>query len=142
MPKFSNNSKGRLATCHADLQLIFNTVIETVDCSIFCGHRNKNNQDTVYNLRLSQLKWPNSKHNKFPSLAVDVGPYFSELKNTDWEDYKAFSHFAGYVMRVADELLKDKKITHRLRWGGDWDSDGRTRDETFSDLPHFELIPA
>lgn len=26
-----------------------------------------------------------------------------------------------------------------LRWGGDWDGDGRSDDETFVDLPHFEL---
>ena len=27
----------------------------------------------------------------------------------------------------------------KLRWGGDWDGDWQTRDNTFDDLPHFEL---
>jgi peptidoglycan L-alanyl-D-glutamate endopeptidase CwlK len=140
MPKFGKSSTERLATCHPDLQLIFNTAIRTVDCSVFCGHRNKLNQDKAFADGLSQVKWPNSKHNKFPSMAVDGGPYFPELKNTDWEDHKAFAVFAGYLMRIADELLEKKLITHRLRWGGDWDGDGRTNDQTFVDLPHFELV--
>jgi peptidoglycan L-alanyl-D-glutamate endopeptidase CwlK len=140
MPKFGKSSDEQLATCHPDLQLIFNTAIKTVDCSVFCGHRNKLNQDKAFGDGLSQVKWPNSKHNPFPSMAVDGGPYFPELKNTDWEDHKAFAVFAGYLMRIADELLEKKLITHRLRWGGDWDSDGRTNDQTFVDLPHFELV--
>lgn len=140
MPQFGKTSKERLATCHPDLQLILNTAIKTVDCSIFCGHRNKANQNKAFDAGLSQVKWPDSKHNVFPSLAVDCGPYFPELRNTDWEDYKAFAVFAGYCMRIADELLEKELITHRLRWGGDWDGDGRTADESFVDLPHFELV--
>lgn len=27
-----------------------------------------------------------------------------------------------------------------IRWGGDWDSDGDMRDNTFNDLYHFEII--
>jgi len=140
MPAFSKTSKGRLATCHPDLQLIFNTAIKTVDCSVFCGHRSKANQNKAFDNGLSQVQYPNSKHNSFPSMATDGGPYFIELKNTDWEDHKAFAVFAGYLLRIADELLEKKEITHRLRWGGDWDGDGRTSDETFVDLPHFELV--
>ncbi len=26
-----------------------------------------------------------------------------------------------------------------LRWGGDWDRDAEFDDQTFNDLPHFEL---
>ena len=140
MPTFGKTSKERLDTCHPDLQLIFNTVIETVDCSIFCGHRNKANQNKVFDDGLSQVQWPNSKHNNFPSFAVDAGPYFTELKNTDWEDRMAFASFHGYVKRVVDELLKAELITHSIRWGGDFNMNGRSNDENFLDLPHFELI--
>jgi peptidoglycan L-alanyl-D-glutamate endopeptidase CwlK len=140
MPKFGKTSNARLSTCHPDLQLIFNTAIKTVECSIFCGHRNKSKQNKAYDDQLSQVQWPDSKHNALPSMATDAGPYFIELNNTDWEDKKAFAVFAGYCMRVADELLEKALITHRLRWGGDWDGDGRTLDETFVDLPHFELV--
>ena len=140
MPKFGTSSIKRLVTCHPDLQKIFNEVITTVDCSIFCGYRNKAEQQKAFTNNLPQLEFPNSKHNKSPSLAVDAGPYFAELKNTDWSDRLAFAVFAGYVIATADKLLKENKITHRVRWGGDWDMDGRTLDQKFTDLPHFELV--
>ena len=27
-----------------------------------------------------------------------------------------------------------------IRWGGDWDLDGVTTDQTFMDLAHFEIV--
>ncbi|MBW3517460.1 M15 family peptidase [Shewanella sp. NKUCC01_JLK] len=140
MPKFSATSISRLNSCHPDLGVIFSEVIQSIDCSIFCGHRGQAEQDKAFANKLSQVQWPNSKHNSSPSMAVDAGPYFAELKNTSWDDAKAFALFAGYVKRVAEEKLKAGLITHRLRWGGDWDGDGRTLDQKFHDLPHFELI--
>lgn len=140
MSKYSSASKQRLSTCHKDLQIIFNEVIKGYDCSILCGHRPEDEQQIAFEAGLSKLTFPDSKHNKVPSMAVDAGPYFSELKNTDWDDAKAFAFFAGYVMAIAERLLKESKITHKLRWGGDWDGDKRTSDQTFHDLPHFELI--
>ena len=88
----------------------------------------------------SQVHWPNSKHNSYPSMAVDAGPYFKEIKNLDWNDVKAFALFAGWVLCVADQLYQQNKITHKLKSGLDWDMDGRTSDHTFSDAPHFELV--
>lgn len=140
MPSFSKTSRARLSTCHVDLQVIFNEVIKSKDCSIFCGHRDKFSQNKAKASGKSQLSWPDSNHNSLPSNAVDAGPYFVELKNTDWEDHVAYGVFAGYVMATADRLLVEGKISHKLRWGGDWDSDGRTSDERFNDYPHFELV--
>ena len=34
----------------------------------------------------------------------------------------------------------DSKITHKIRWGGDWDSDGEIKDNNFDDLVHIEII--
>jgi hypothetical protein len=28
----------------------------------------------------------------------------------------------------------------KIRWGGDWDSDGEIKDNSFDDLVHVELI--
>ena len=142
MSSYGITSTGRLKTCHDDLKLIFNTVAERYNNTVICGHRNEPAQTIAFDMGLSQLKFPNSKHNVFPSMAIDAGPYFPELRNLDWKDHKAFAYFAGYVKRVAEDLLERKLITHRLRWGGDWDGDGRTLDETFLDLVHFELIKA
>jgi peptidoglycan L-alanyl-D-glutamate endopeptidase CwlK len=40
----------------------------------------------------------------------------------------------GYIERIAEGM------NIPIRWGGDWDQDGRTADEKFIDMPHLELI--
>lgn len=135
MPKFSELSTKRLESCHKDLQLIFLTAVQDFDCSIICGHRTEQEQERVYREGKSQLRYPESKHNSFPSMAVDVAPY-----PIDWVDKPRFYFFAGYVKRLAEELLNQKLINHRLRWGGDWDGDSLVNDQSFYDLPHFELV--
>jgi peptidoglycan L-alanyl-D-glutamate endopeptidase CwlK len=131
----------RLNTCHDDLQLIFSTVIASgYDCTIICGHRTKGKQETAFMGGFSQVHWPDSKHNTWPSMATDAGPYFKEIKNLDWDDVKAFALFAGWVLCVADQLYREGRVEHRLKWGGDWDMDGRTTNN-WVDAPHFELVP-
>lgn len=59
MAKFSKSSLDKLKTCDKRLQLVFNEVIKTVDCSILEGHRGKTRQNTLYfegKQRLSTLK--------------------------------------------------------------------------------------
>lgn len=135
MPSYSVRSRERLNTCHKDLRMIFNAVIPHFDNSILCGHRGEAEQNEAYRSGKSQLKFPESKHNKSPSMAVDVVPY-----PIDWQDRERFHYFAGYVMGVADMLHGEGLISHRLRWGGDWDRDTQVKDNSFDDLPHFELV--
>jgi peptidoglycan L-alanyl-D-glutamate endopeptidase CwlK len=125
MPHFSSTSKRRLATCHPDLQYIMNKLIEIYDVTIVCGHRPEDEQNKAYDEGKSQLRWPQSKHNSNPSLAVDVGPYSSELHNIDWENENAFHYMAGLIIGIADASGIN------LKWGGHWKS--------FKDMPHFEL---
>ena len=136
MPAFGRRSRENLDTCHADLQLIFETVVDHFDCSIICGHRTKGAQERAVMKGFSKVHWPDSKHNAIPSMAVDATPY-----PLDWSDVKTFCLFAGWVLCTANRLLEEGGISHRLRWGGDWDSDNATSDNRFNDLPHFELIP-
>ena len=140
MPVFGKTSRERLNTCHPDLIKICNFVIEYLDFSVFCGFRNKAAQQEAFEDGLSQVQWPNSKHNKIPAMAVDAGQYFPELRNTDWNDKVAFGVLAGYMKLAAEILYERGEISHKIRWGGDWDGDNRTSDETFQDLPHFELV--
>ena len=135
MPKFSKTSKQRLATCHQDLQTLFNQVINHFDCTILCGHRGEKEQNEHYASGRSKVKWPNGKHNKTPSMAVDAAPY-----PIDWKDRERMILFAGYVMGVAQVLHDEGMIAHRLRWGGDWDRDTEVADNGFDDLVHFELV--
>ena len=134
MPKFSQSSKDKLATCHDDLQTLFNYVIESFDCTIVCGHRTKEAQDTAYKKRYSKVRFPYSKHNSLPSMAADVIPW-----PIVWDDHDRMRYFAGYVMGIACMLKKAGAIEHNIRWGGDWDMDTELSDNTFMDLPHFEL---
>lgn len=137
MPHFSNISKERLQTCHKDLRTLFGHVIQDYDCSIVCGHRGKEDQNKAYDEGKSKLRYPNSKHNKYPSLAVDAAPY--EKSGIDWS-YSQMAYFAGYVMGVADRLYRIGVISHRIRAGIDWNMNRDIDDETFKDAPHFEII--
>lgn len=99
-----------------------------MDCSVLEGHRDEDRQDTLYSQGLSKVQYPNSKHNSSPSRAVDVAPY-----PIDWNDTARFCYFAGVVKGVSAEMGCE------LRWGGDWDMDGTSTDETFLDYVHFEI---
>lgn len=129
MPSFSQESLDKLNTCHPDLQIILNEVIKHFDCKVLCGHRNKQEQDKAYRNGFSKVRWPNSKHNTTPSMAVDVAPYV-----VDYNDRERITYFAGYVMAIALSLGIN------LRWGGDWDMDTQVNDNAFDDLVHFELV--
>lgn len=128
MPRFSQRSKDALATAHPDLQRLFNEVIQHFDCIVLEGHRGKEKQERMVREGKSQLHFPLSKHNKDPARAVDVAPY-----PIDWNDKERFYAFGGFVLGVAAML--DIEIC----WGGDWDQDTEVHDQSFFDLPHFEL---
>ena len=119
MPKYSETSQARLMTCHPDLRKIFNEVIKVMDVTILEGHRNQSKQKEVFDAGKSKAEWPYSKHNKLPSLAVDVAPY-----PIDWNDRERFFRLAGVVQGIASQMEID------VTWGGDW---------SFFDGPHFEL---
>lgn len=129
MPAFSQSSAAKLATCDARLVRLFERVVQIVDCTVICGHREKAEQDEAVRLGRSKTPWPTSKHNVYPSRAVDVAPY-----PLDWSDTRRFDHFAGVVRGVAAQL------GIRVRWGGDWDGDFDLADQSFNDLPHFEIV--
>ena len=88
------------------------------------GKRTPERQLELFNAKKS--KTLDSKH--LTGRAVDVAPY-----PIDWDDTDRFYHFAGYVFGIAESM------GIHLRWGGDWDSDFTFTDQSFHDLPHFEL---
>ncbi len=129
MAKFGEKSTKNLLECHSDLQRLFKEVVKGFDCSVLCGYRNEDQQNEAFKHNRSTLKFPESKHNKFPSNAIDVVPY-----PIDWGNLNRFYFFGGYVKKTA-ELLGIN-----IRWGGDWNSNTLTDDQTFFDLPHFETF--
>jgi peptidoglycan L-alanyl-D-glutamate endopeptidase CwlK len=78
------------------------------------------------------------KHNYIPSLAVDIYPYFDN--GAKW-DNEHLSYLSGIIHAVSEMLFASGKITHKIRWGGNWDMDGIILiDQSFDDRPHFELV--
>ena len=134
MPRFSQTSKKRLATCHSDLQTLFNFVIEYFDCAVICGHRTKEAQDEAFDNGFSKVQYPNSKHNSDPSMAVDVVPYPIE-----WGNLNRMKFFAGFVLGCARSLKEQGKMSYDLISGLDWDADTILSDTTFKDHPHYQL---
>lgn len=137
MGKFSQTSLDRLGTCQANLERLFQVVVQDYDCAILCGHRNADEQHRAFLNGLSHADWPNSKHNTYPSLAVDVFPIPRRgwpIRSEDWNDLDRFRNFAHYVLGVA------RGLDIELRWGGDWDRDFDLHDNRFNDLVHFELV--
>ena len=126
MPKFSKTSAAKLATCHPDLQKIFNDIIRLRDCVIICGARTLEDQQKAFKEGFSKLDGiiKKSKHqiskDQPLSLAVDALPH--PIK---WNDKKGHEDFARAVKATAEHY----KI--KIIWGGDFKS--------FSDRPHFEL---
>jgi peptidoglycan L-alanyl-D-glutamate endopeptidase CwlK len=133
MAQFSNASMEKLATCHPDLQRLFREVVKHVDCTIICGHRGEAEQNAAVAAGNSKVKWPTGKHNKAPSLAVDVMPC-----PVDWSGSRAniehLTYFAGIVKGIA------LTMGISIRWGHDWDRDGKPDDAGFVDRPHYELV--
>lgn len=129
MPAFGKTSVERLATCDPRLQELFKEVIKYFDCTIACGTRSKEDQDKAVAEGKSKTPYPKSKHNSNPSKAVDVYPY-----PVDFNDVNRMRFFAGFVLGIAAQ----KGI--KVRWGGDWNRDTQLKDNSFNDLPHFELV--
>lgn len=129
MPTFSPSSEEKLNSCDPLLQSLFREVIKGYDCTIICGTRGEKEQNEAFENGYSKLKFPNSKHNHSPSLAVDVLPY-----PIDWNDTKKHYHFAGYVKAVANRL------NIKIRWGGDFNMDQNLSNDSFVDVPHYELV--
>lgn len=125
MPKFSKTSSDRLSTCHPDLQLIFNEVIKTHDCTIICGARTLEEQQKASKGGFSKIDGitKKSEHQvskeKPLSTAVDALPC-----PISWSDTKGHKEFSNFVLSKAKDLGID------LVWGGNW---------KMRDNPHYQL---
>lgn len=119
-----NASKVKLATCQPELRRFAEAVSAGIDAgecpgvndlAVLCGYRGEKEQNEAFAKGTSKLKWPNSKHNHLPSLAVDLAPY-----PVDWKNVAAFESLRVYALAVADTLGIRIRI---ISW----------------DLPHYEL---
>lgn len=126
MPSFGRQSSYHLYTLHPLLRSILEEAIQVYDFSVICGHREKAEQDLAFSSGNSHARWPMSNHNSWPSLAVDVAPYYKERPHIRWLEYDEFYYLAGLIMGIA----RSKGIS--IRWGG--------RFKSIFDPGHFEVI--
>lgn len=127
------NVELKLAQAHRDLQRVVKRVAAKLDVYLIFSFRGEKDQTKAYVEGKSQLPWPESKHNRLPSHAIDLAPAGPDGK-IDWDDTKAFLELAAAVFEAA----KAEGVT--LRWGGDWDRDGKAQERGEWDLVHFELV--
>ena len=149
---YGRASASKLRTCNKTLQDIAMLAIKLtpVDFTIVHGWRGEEEQNELFRTRLSKTPWPDSKHNHFlkvrptdenadpegfvmvaDSLAIDFAPWVNG--DIPWDDTHLFAVIAGVWFAAADQHGAV------LRWGGDWDMDGLTTDQTFMDWGHMEL---
>ena len=128
MPKFSEKSRQRLASCHPRLQDVLNEAIKIVDFSVICGVRGEEDQNRYFAEGKSKVKYPNGKHNSNPSRAVDIQPYPYPADNKTW----------FYLIGIIKGIAHMKSIN--IRSGADWDMDTDFNDQTFNDWFHLELV--
>lgn len=139
-PRYSWGARSirKMETCHSDLVTVLETSLSLspFDITVVCGARTEEQQEDAFRAGNSKVRWPDSAHNcPDPgqlSMAVDIAPWIDGKIN--WSDEGSFYCLAG-VMLAASNLTGV-----RLAYGGDWDHDGLTEDQTFMDLGHFYLL--
>ena len=144
MFQFGSGSQSKLATVHPDLKAVFDLAITrtTYDFTIVHGWRGEEVQNALEASGASTKRYPDSRHNKtddptienpgFVSDAVDFAPYIDG--KIPWGETHIFAHVAGVIMAAAVELGVG------IRWGGDWDGDGNTKEHKLQDWGHVERV--
>lgn len=137
---------------HADMILINRTAIKTirVDYGIHNGARSFSQQLKYFLDGASTLdpripaKLKAAKHvitEERPlaeAIDIHVAAKFKG-KSLMW-DAIHLTYVAAYLIAIADILYEQGEITHKLRWGGNWDKDSVIQlDHNFVDNPHLEL---
>ena len=140
---FGKRSKEKLSTCHKDLQLIAEESLKVsqMDFGVSEGHRTIEKQQEYFNSGKSKVDGIKikGKHNYQPSLAFDIYAYISGKPKLAFNTSN-LAYLGGVITATAKRLLNEGRITHRVRWGFNWDMDGEIgTDQRFQDMPHFEL---
>ena len=124
MPRYGKRSRERLKGVDARLVNVLNELIKIMDVTIIEGVRSAERQAELLEKGATKVKY--SRH--MEGKAVDLAPY-----PIDWNNRDGFYYMGGMIRGIAQQMgLK-------VRFGGDWDSDGDTKDNSFDDLVHVEI---
>lgn len=137
--KLGNTSLNRLNGVHPKLVEIVKLAIQDsrVDFSVLEGVRTPARQMELYAQGRSKpgpvVTWVKTSNHFINTKtgfghAVDLVPY-----PVDWNDTKKFDEIARAMFDAADYM------NTAIRWGADWNRNGKYRERGESDSPHFEL---
>lgn len=99
--------------------------VTSADFTVFQGLRSLEEQERL--VATGRSKTMSSRH--LTGHAVDLPAWHGYPK---WDKVDA--------QQIANAMFQGaKEMGVTLRWGGDWNMNGRQSDETFRDLVHFEL---
>ena len=140
MNKYGIKSQSKLRTVHDPLAAVAYRALELspYDITIIHGWRGEGIQNELFDTNKSHKRWPDSNHNHTDrqgvpdSLAIDFAPWVNGL--IPWGETHIFAAIAGCFFAAAAEMGV------KIRWGGDWDADGSTNDQTLMDWGHVEII--
>lgn len=128
--EYSDNSLEKLKTCNVKLVALAYYALKTspFDLIIASGHRNRTKQNYAFEKGYSKAKYGQSRHNDYPSRAIDIYPYINgRLVNGDYQgDLEKIKLMGKHILRCARDL------NIKIKWGGHFDN--------FKDYPHFELL--
>lgn len=124
MYKWSKKSSDLLATCDKRLQDLANAMLERskFDLTIIEGYRTKDEQERAFQEGKSKAHYGQSKHNVFPSQAIDIAPYPISWDKNDIRWWK--------MIALAYEVARIKNI--KIRSGVFFTG--------LEDYPHIEII--
>jgi peptidoglycan L-alanyl-D-glutamate endopeptidase CwlK len=136
MPTYGARSLDIVAQLHPELQRWLGLVIKQLDHSVVEGPRSKEMQQHYYEAGLSKVTGDQAKHCRVPCEAVHLLPFpWDKAVPLDSRDGRErITLFAGAALMIA------KIYGFPIRWGGDWNLNWETHDNTFDDLLHFELV--
>lgn len=138
MAKFGAASLAALVGLHPDIIKVLNKAVERYDIGVLNGVRTQAQEASYVAAGLS--KTMHSMH--LPQAdglghAADVAPFpqnWNQPESVKLSQFEIDQIFlGGYLLGLGDAMGV------RLRYGGDWDGDGRNVATGFRDLDHIEL---
>jgi len=145
MYSFGKSSAAKLATVRPSLRNVIEATmaLNVYDFTIVHGWRDEDVQNQAFLSGASTKQWPNSQHNITnrhgdpSSNAVDFAPWCmlpSGRMGIPWKDTHAFAVLGGMFIAMG------AKLGIPIRYGGDWDMDGTSTDQTLMDWGHIEVL--
>lgn len=133
--QLDHQSRVYLRTAHPEWRTIITQVYPLHPLRIICSHRGEDEQNRLFDEGRSKLRYPKSKHNSWPSMALDIVPVPLPF---EWgaKSCKDIVHFYQLIAVITYEARENG---HNIRSGSDWNQDGDFHDNSFDDLVHMEL---